>query len=227
MRQLNESAREKDNKRWLERYGAQARAQRKDKDESDDDAAPMEYRKHARYDAKRRAAVLRKCPCESGLAREWCDKCDQRGSGKAAQKLGVLAPLHGNMSDESFVALRGMSRKHFERYRRAFLQPAPPELVEALLEAQRMLGGRPVRALEDDHTYPRWKVLDDMGMELGFESVSLSDFRTSNAVHVGSKPTARRQTPPRGRCLVFVRWSRCSGRTTRARAGGGTGAGGR
>ena len=120
-----------------------------------------------------------------------------------AKEIGVLAPLLGKMSDESFVALRGMSREHFERYRRAFLQPAPPELVEALLGAERMLGGRPVRALEDDHTYPRWKVYDDMGMELGFGSVSLSNFRTSNAVHVGSKPTARRQTPPRVRCLFF------------------------
>jgi hypothetical protein len=100
-----------------------------------------------------------------------------------AKEIGVLAPLLGKMSDESFVALRGMSREHFERYRRAFLQPAPPELVEALLGAERMLGGRPVRALEDDHTYPRWKVYDDMGMELGFGSVSLSNFRTSTAIH--------------------------------------------
>jgi len=60
--------------------------------------------------------------------------------------------------------------------------PAPPELVEALLGAERILMGRPVRALEDDHTYPRWKVYDDMGMELGFGSVSLSNFRTSTAI---------------------------------------------
>ena len=147
-----------------------------------DGSGQMNSQHCARYHAKRVAGVLNLCPCDSGLARDWCDKCDLPGSGKAAKEIGVLAPLRGPTSNDSHKELTGMSREDFAKYVEACMHPAPPDVVADLRNARRLLCDVPVRAMELEHVSPRSRYLRSLRGMIGFEA----DGTTPNAAARGA-----------------------------------------